>query len=133
MGCPLVVHYWADMQSVHGLRCYGNITQTRSVSEYMLVLALCLVLFFLPRYACMHVHSAVYTVCVCLLRNGIASKKLNGLRSLLKKRLYRRLIRHCVIKDTDISESYFYLKPSAKLRTLPIFFVTFVTASTTVS
>jgi len=27
-GCPLVVHYWADLQSGHGLRCYGNITQT---------------------------------------------------------------------------------------------------------
>ena len=25
-GCPLVVHYWVDLQSVHGLRCYGNIT-----------------------------------------------------------------------------------------------------------
>ena len=23
-GCPLVVHYWADLQSGHGLRCYGN-------------------------------------------------------------------------------------------------------------
>jgi len=23
-GCPLVVHYWADLQSVHGLHCYGN-------------------------------------------------------------------------------------------------------------
>jgi len=42
-GCSLVVHYWADLQSVHGLRCYGNITRTRNVSEYMLVLALCLV------------------------------------------------------------------------------------------
>jgi len=21
-GCPLVVHYWADLKSVHGLRCY---------------------------------------------------------------------------------------------------------------
>jgi len=42
-GCPIVVHYWADLQSVHGLRCYGNITRTRNVSEYMLVLALCLV------------------------------------------------------------------------------------------
>jgi len=28
MGCPLVVHYWADLQSVHGLRCYGSITRT---------------------------------------------------------------------------------------------------------
>jgi len=27
-----------------GLRCYGNITRTRNVSEYTLVLALCLVL-----------------------------------------------------------------------------------------
>jgi len=23
-GCPLVVHYWADLQSVHGLHCHGN-------------------------------------------------------------------------------------------------------------
>jgi len=22
------VHYWADLQSVHRLRCYGNITRT---------------------------------------------------------------------------------------------------------
>jgi len=27
-GCSLVVHYWADLQSVHGLRCYGKITRT---------------------------------------------------------------------------------------------------------
>jgi len=27
-GCPLDVHYWADLQSGHGLRCYGNITRT---------------------------------------------------------------------------------------------------------
>ena len=27
-GCPLVVHYWADLQPVHGLPCYGNITRT---------------------------------------------------------------------------------------------------------
>jgi len=40
-GCLLVVHYWADLQSMYGLRCYGNIT--RNVSEYMLVLAVCLV------------------------------------------------------------------------------------------
>jgi len=24
MGCPLVVHYWADLQPVHGFRCYDN-------------------------------------------------------------------------------------------------------------
>jgi len=27
-GCPLVVQYWADLQSGHGLRCYANITRT---------------------------------------------------------------------------------------------------------
>jgi len=41
---PPVVQYWAALQSVHRLRCYGNITRTRNVSEYMLVLALCLVI-----------------------------------------------------------------------------------------
>jgi len=24
-GCPLVMHYWADLQSVHGFCCYDNI------------------------------------------------------------------------------------------------------------
>jgi len=43
-GCSLAVHYWEDLQSVHGLRCYGNITRTRNASKHMLVLALCLVL-----------------------------------------------------------------------------------------
>jgi len=28
-GYPLVVHYWADLQLVHGLRCYGNIMEMR--------------------------------------------------------------------------------------------------------
>jgi len=58
MGCPLVVHYWADLQSVQGLHCYGNnanpsyklastlgydnIVRTRNVSECS-VLALCIV------------------------------------------------------------------------------------------
>ena len=41
--CPLVVHYLADLQSVHGLRCYGNTTRTPNVSEYVLVLPRCLV------------------------------------------------------------------------------------------
>ena len=39
-GCPLVVHCWADLQSGHGLRWYGNIMRMQNVSEYMLVLAL---------------------------------------------------------------------------------------------
>jgi len=32
-GCPLVVHCWADLQSVHGFRCCDNIARTRNVSE----------------------------------------------------------------------------------------------------
>jgi len=34
-GCPLVVHYWTDLQSVHGLRCYGN---TRNVWQSQAVI-----------------------------------------------------------------------------------------------
>jgi len=44
MGCPLAVHYWEDLLSGHRLRCYGNITRSRNVSEYMLVLAICIVI-----------------------------------------------------------------------------------------
>ena len=34
-GAPMIVHYWADLQSVHGFRCYGNIIMRlmRNVSE----------------------------------------------------------------------------------------------------
>jgi len=31
-GCPLIVHYWADLQSGQVLRCYGNITRTLVIS-----------------------------------------------------------------------------------------------------
>jgi len=34
-GCPLVVHCWVDLQSVHVLRCYDNIARTRNVSEWL--------------------------------------------------------------------------------------------------
>ena len=56
---PLVVHYWADLQSVHGLRCYGNITRTRNISEYMLILALYLVLR-LHRSSTNSIHTPVH-------------------------------------------------------------------------
>jgi len=41
---PLVVHYWADLQSVHGFRCYDNIAPNAKCQR-VLVLALCLVCF----------------------------------------------------------------------------------------
>jgi len=50
--CPLVVHYWADLQSVHGYSCYEtyvlhfcviiNIYSANAKCERVLVLALCL-------------------------------------------------------------------------------------------
>jgi len=31
--CPLVVHYWADLQSAHGLRCCGNTMEMRGRAQ----------------------------------------------------------------------------------------------------
>ena len=42
VGDILVVHYWADLHSVHGFRCYDNIAQNAKCQR-VLVLALCLV------------------------------------------------------------------------------------------
>jgi len=33
-GCPLVVHYWADLQSVDGFRCYDNIHACKVIALY---------------------------------------------------------------------------------------------------
>jgi len=35
-GCLLVGHYWANLQAVHRLYCYDNITRMQNVSEYTL-------------------------------------------------------------------------------------------------
>jgi len=40
--CPLVVHCWANLQSVHGFRCYGSIAPNAECQR-VLVLALCLI------------------------------------------------------------------------------------------
>ena len=37
--CTLVVHYWADLQSVYGFRCYGNTRAYCEMSARTLVLA----------------------------------------------------------------------------------------------
>ena len=31
--CPIVVHYWADLQSVHGFHCYNNIAPNAKCHE----------------------------------------------------------------------------------------------------
>jgi len=33
-GCPLVVHYWADLQSVHGFRCCDSIHECKLIALY---------------------------------------------------------------------------------------------------
>ena len=48
-GFPLVVHYWADLQSVHVFCCYDNIARTRNVSKslfslYLVILVIVIVL-----------------------------------------------------------------------------------------
>jgi len=48
-GCPLVVHYWADLQSVHGLRCDGNVTRTRNVSELACTRSMPIVILFINK------------------------------------------------------------------------------------
>ena len=42
VGCPLRVQYWADLQSVHGFRCYDSIAPNAKCQR-VLILAPCLV------------------------------------------------------------------------------------------
>ena len=68
-GCPLVVHCWADLQSVHGFRCYDNthvckgalytanvhsaelempaIARARSMPGYVIIFSSCSLFYFL--------------------------------------------------------------------------------------
>ena len=65
-GCPLVVHYWADLQSLHGFRCYDNIAPNAKCQR-VLVLALCLVTFRVSRRRReMYCGHARLCVCVCV-------------------------------------------------------------------
>jgi len=41
-GCPLAVHYWADLQSVHGFHCYDNIAPNVK-RQQVVVLTLCMI------------------------------------------------------------------------------------------
>jgi len=36
--CLLVVHYWADLPSVHGFHCYDNIARSANVSKCLYLL-----------------------------------------------------------------------------------------------
>jgi len=45
------VHYWADLQSVHGFRCYDNIAPNAKCQR-LLVLSLCLCFVIKFCYSC---------------------------------------------------------------------------------
>jgi len=62
-GCPLVVHYWADLQVVHRFCCYDN-TAPNAKCQRVLVLALCLVPFGKISYC-----ANVFTVCLYVRRS----------------------------------------------------------------
>ena len=65
-GFPLVVHYWADLQSVHGFRCYDNIAPNAKYQR-VLVLALCLVGRPFVKLFALCYRTVVLSVCpVCL-------------------------------------------------------------------
>jgi len=49
--CRLVVHYWADLQSVHRFCCYDNIAPNTKCLQ-VLVLALCLIDWLMTNLLC---------------------------------------------------------------------------------
>ena len=52
IGVPLVVHCWADLQSVHGLRCCDSIARTRNLSECLSSLYTWLIYYWLNARMC---------------------------------------------------------------------------------
>ena len=105
-GCPLVVHCWADLQSVHGLRCCGNITRTRNVSEYMLVLALCLV------WNCKHsLQSDLYLNLIRAVQPGIVDTNCTKITYFLhKSNILQRTCCKCVELGLKTLISVHYLE-----------------------
>jgi len=63
-GCPLGVHYWADLQSVHGFRSYDN-TAPNAKRQRVLVFALYLVAYIGE------------CSCICPSQVAVLSKRLN--------------------------------------------------------
>jgi len=65
-GCLLVVHYWTDLQSVHGFHCYDNMARTRNVSKCLYSLCTWLLLFILVIIIIMcFILIACHVCCVC--------------------------------------------------------------------
>ena len=64
-GYTLVVQYWVDLQSVHGIRCYGNIHAEYEMSARTLALAVWMAgySYSLVGYLLVDLYSASVTVC----------------------------------------------------------------------
>ena len=60
IGCPLVVHYWADLQSVHGFRWYDNIALNANASLCLYTLNARFVLYKLYKHTHVHVHACTF-------------------------------------------------------------------------
>ena len=65
--CPLVVHYWTDLRSVHGFHCYDNIA---------------------PNAKCQRVQCLVFSQCWCFLLQPPASWKSAGRSNVAVRALY---------------------------------------------
>ena len=82
-GCPPVVHYWADLQSVHGFRCYDNIVPNAKCQQVLVVLNAWLVYVKkLPHF----VNTAVNSVCFAFYWQDLRQCKL-CVFNLLRERL----------------------------------------------
>ena len=64
-GCPLVVHYWADLQSLHRFRCYDNIAPNAKCQR-VLALAPCMVITFCVSRRRRKMYCGHARLCVCL-------------------------------------------------------------------
>ena len=85
-GCPVVVHYWADLQSLHGLRCYGN-TIFQTETEYQTEI--------LQRNCQLYQQSTVYTqcliTCLCWLLGRMQNKYFVNTRTVLGSAIFGSL------------------------------------------
>jgi len=61
-GCPVVVHYWVDLQLVHGFRCYDNIHVCKLIALY--TAHAYSGEFEMSANDCTHCMPGVYCVCV---------------------------------------------------------------------
>ena len=75
-GCPVVVHYWADLQSVHGVRGCDNVAPSAKCQR-VLVLALSLVTFCVCRRR-RKMYLGHARLCVCLSVRGRTPTLLHG-------------------------------------------------------